>query len=60
MTEQIPNIDEIFKAGKPIDDAINNATREAVKRHLQMQQPVVSWQDGKVVWLTEFPSELDG
>jgi predicted HAD superfamily phosphohydrolase YqeG len=33
MTEQNINIDALFKAGKPVDDAINKATREAVKRH---------------------------
>jgi hypothetical protein len=59
MTEQALNIDEIFKAGKPIDDAINKATREAVKRHQQAQQPVAGWQDGKIVWLPAPPSELN-
>ncbi|MDD5322239.1 MAG: hypothetical protein PHD43_16820 [Methylococcales bacterium] len=52
MTDHNLNIDEIFKAGKPIDDAINKATREAVKRHQQAQQPVVVWRDGKIVWLS--------
>ena len=51
MTEQNLNIDELFKSGKPIDDAINKATREAVKRHQQAQLPVVVWRDGKIVWL---------
>ena len=60
MTEQNINIDELFKAGKPIDDAINKATREAVKRHQQAQQPVVVWRDGKIVWLPAPPSKLDG
>ena len=52
MTEQNINIDEPFKAGKPIDDAIKKATREAVKRHQLAQQPVVVWRDGKIVWLS--------
>ena len=60
MTDKNLNINEIFKAGKPIDDAINKATREAVKRHQQTQQPVVVWRDGKIVWLPAPPSELDG
>lgn len=51
MTEKAPNIDELFKLGKPIDEATNKATREAVKRHLQAQQPVVSWQNGQIVWV---------
>jgi hypothetical protein len=51
MTEQNLNIDELFKSGKPIDDAINKATSEAVKRHQQAQLPVVVWRDGKIVWL---------
>ena len=59
MTEQALNIDQLFKAGKPIDDAINKATREAVKRHQQAQQPLVVWRDGKIVWLPAPPNELD-
>lgn len=52
MTKQSKNIDELFKAGKPIDDAINKATREAVERHQRAQQSIVVWRDGKIVWLT--------
>ncbi len=52
MTEQNVNIDELFKSGKPIDDAITKATSEAVKRHQQAQLPVVVWRDGKIVWLS--------
>jgi monomeric isocitrate dehydrogenase len=48
MTEQNVNIDELFKSGKPIDDAINKASREAVKRHQQAQQPLVVWRDDKI------------
>jgi len=32
VAEQFLNIDELFKAGKPIDDAINKAYRETLKR----------------------------
>ena len=59
MTEQNINIDALFKACKPVDDAINKATREAVKRHQQAQQPVVVWRDGKIVWLPVMPIGLD-
>ena len=62
MTEQNINIDEIFKAGKPIDDAIKKAGREAVKRHQQAQQPLVVWRDGKIVWLSvasDYRSDAD-
>lgn len=52
MSEQLRNIKEIFKAGKWIDDAINKATREAVKRHFQEQHPVASWQNGQIVGYT--------
>jgi predicted HAD superfamily phosphohydrolase YqeG len=59
MTEQNINIDALFKAGKPVDDAINKATREAVKRHQLAQQPIVVWRDGKIVWLPVAPIGLD-
>ena len=48
MPEQATNIDELFKTGKQIDDAINKATHEAVKRHHQAQQPMASWQNGNL------------
>ena len=62
MTEQNVNIDELFKSGKPINDAISKATREAVKRHQQAQLPVVVWRDGKIVWLpapSDFRSDAE-
>lgn len=57
MIDQSFDIDELFKAGKPIDDVINRATREAVKRHQQARQSVAGWQDGKIVWLPAPPAE---
>lgn len=60
MAEQSQNIDELFKAGQAIDEAVNKATREAAKRHQLARQPVVGWQDGKIVWLPAPPNELHG
>jgi hypothetical protein len=57
MTDQTLDIDELFKAGKPIDDVVKQATREAVKRHRQAQQPVAGWKDGKIVWLSASTNE---
>jgi hypothetical protein len=60
MTEQPQNIDELFKVGQAIDEAVNKATREAVKRHQLAMQPVAGWRDGKVVWLPAPSNELHG
>jgi hypothetical protein len=60
MTEQSHNIVELLKAGQAIDQALNKATREAVKRHQLARQPVAGWQDGKIVWLPAPSNELHG
>ena len=35
-----------------ITDAINRAVREALLTHARLGNPVSTWRDGKVVWLT--------
>ena len=35
-----------------IDAAVRKATREAVLLHARLGQPVCTWRDGKVVWLS--------
>lgn len=51
------DIDRIFAEGKEIDEAVKRAVREAVLRHKQAGNPVVTWRDGKIVWLQ--PDEID-
>lgn len=49
-------IDELFRDGRAIDEALRKAVRKALLRHKQMGLPVVSWQDGQVVWIP--PEEI--
>ena len=50
------SIDEIFKEGFPIDNALKKAVQEALVRHKQAGNPIVVWRDGKIVWLK--PEEI--
>jgi hypothetical protein len=50
------SIDEIFEEGTPIDEALRQAVKKALLRHKQAGNPVVVWQNGKIVWLK--PEEI--
>ena len=51
------DIDRIFVEGKEIDEAMKRAVREAILRHKRAGNPVVTWKDGKIVWLQ--PEEIE-
>ena len=42
-------IDELFRDGRAIDEALRQAVRKALLRHKKAGVPIVSWEDGKVV-----------
>ena len=50
------SIDEIFKEGSLIDNALKKAIQETLLRHKQAGNPIVVWRDGKIVWLK--PEEI--
>ena len=50
------SIDEIFKEGSLIDNALKKAVQEALVRHKQAGNPIVVWRDGKIVWIK--PEEI--
>ena len=51
------DIGRLFRERKPIDDALNAAAREAVKRHRQQRQPLVVCRNGQTVLIS--PDEVD-
>ncbi len=53
----LKDIDRIFAEGKEIDEAVKQAVRDAVRRHKQAGNPVVTWRDGKIVILK--PDEIE-
>ncbi len=53
------DIDAIFKDGKLIDEAMNRALKEAVRRHKFFNVPMVVWKDGKVEWISPDQLEVD-
>jgi hypothetical protein len=56
-TKRRVDIGEMFRQGKPIDDAIARAAFEAIARHKTMNQSIVIWQNGATRWLR--PNEID-
>ena len=42
-------IDELFRDGKEIDNALRKAVQQALLQHKKAGNPVAAWRDGKVV-----------
>jgi hypothetical protein len=55
---QIDIIADAFARGTPIDEAVNEAARDAVRLHRKSGLPMASWEDGKVVWVSPFDVDL--
>ena len=51
------DIGRLFRERKPIDDALNAAVRDAVKRHRQQGQPLVVCRNGQTVLIP--PEDVD-
>ncbi len=60
-TDPNSDIDRAFAEGTPIDEAMNEAVRDAVRQHQRMGLPLAVWRDGKTVWLyaEELAAESD-
>jgi phosphatidylserine/phosphatidylglycerophosphate/cardiolipin synthase-like enzyme len=43
------DIDQIFRDGSAIDEALERAYRRAVKQHRQNGVPMVFWENGKII-----------
>jgi len=43
---------ELAGEGKLIDAAMQEAVRDALRRHKQLGQSVVVWHDGRTLWLS--------
>ncbi len=50
------NISEIFEDKEKISQALAKGVHEALIRHKQAGNPVVTWRDGRIVWLK--PEEI--
>ncbi len=42
-------IDELFREGTEIDNALRKAVQQALLKHKKAGNPVAEWRDGKVV-----------
>ncbi len=46
-----PDIAALFRDGRAIDAAMRRAVRQALLEHKRRGEPIVVWQDGRVVTL---------
>ncbi len=53
------DIGKIFKEGTLIDNALKEAVREALLQHKRNGCSVVTWKDGKVVWIPADQIEVE-
>jgi hypothetical protein len=44
-------IDDIFEDGRPIDEALREAARDARRLHKALGRPMATLQDGQVIWI---------
>jgi hypothetical protein len=51
-SEEKPDIGELFAQRAPIQEALNEAVRDAVRQHRQAGLPMAVWKDGKVAWVS--------
>ena len=54
------DIDEIFRQGTPIIEALEEAAQDAIVHHQMTRNPLVYWRDGRVVHVDPFTgAEVD-
>jgi hypothetical protein len=49
MNSQKKDLDQVFRDGTAIQEAVGRAYRRAVKQHRQNGVPMIFWKDGKIV-----------
>lgn len=54
---QHDHIEEMLADKERIKAAVENAVREAIRKHKQAGNPIVAMKDGKMVWLQ--PDEIE-
>lgn len=60
MSEIEPTIDELFRDGRAIDQALRDAARDARRLHKALGNPMAIWRDGRVVWVQPEDIVVDG
>jgi hypothetical protein len=51
MSDRKLTLDELFADGRAIDEALEEAARDARRFHKAMGNPMATWADGRVVWV---------
>ena len=59
MSDAEQTIDELFEDGRAIDDALQEAARDARRLHKALGNPMATWRDGKVVWVQPEDIQVD-
>jgi hypothetical protein len=59
MSKAKKNIDDFFNNGNEIDKALQRGVKKALLQHKKEGNPVVSWKDGKIVWIQPHDIPVD-
>ena len=59
MSGAEPTIDELFEDGRAIDNALQEAARDARRLHKALGNPMATWRDGRVVWVQPEDIQVD-
>jgi hypothetical protein len=57
--KQQDRIEDAFRRGTPIDEAIQAAVLEALAQHKRAGHPIAEWRNGKVIWIAPENIDLD-
>lgn len=53
QNDEKDKIEKVFSDEKQITETLQRAVREAVEMHKRAGNPLVTWKDGRAVWIGE-------
>ena len=59
LRSRLRGIERAHEAGRPIDDALREAARDARRLHKALGNPMATWKDGQVVWVQPEDIKVD-
>jgi hypothetical protein len=55
----LSHVDQLFQDGRAIDAALKEAARDARRLHKALGNPMVTWENGQVVWVQPEDIKID-
>lgn len=59
MSEHKSTFGQLFEDERAIDQALQEAARDARRMHKALANPMATWKDGQVVWIQPEDIEID-